>query len=362
MKYYIIAGESSGDLYGALLMQKLKAIDSSCQFRYWGGPKMKEQSEGQFKSIEETAFMGFIEVLKNIIKIKALFNDAKNDILEWKADILIFIDYPGFNLRMAQWAKLHKIKTCYYISPQLWAWKEGRHKILRDTINLFFVILPFERDFYKNLDTPCEYVGHPLLEKIEPKEKIVDKRIETIGLFPGSRKQEVKKHLPIMVKFASKNPDYKFVIGGLSHINKSIYLNNIPTYLKNMDIIFDGSYDLMNSVDAAITSSGTASLELALFNVPQIVIYKMHPIGYQIGKVLVKSKFISLVNLISQKKVVSELIQSECTVENLNESFEYLKSNEIRIKMINQYKKIREDLGDGTASQRVAERIYKFLN
>ncbi|NNE27457.1 MAG: lipid-A-disaccharide synthase [Saprospiraceae bacterium] len=361
MKYFIIAGESSGDLYGGLLMKALRSVDQDAEFAFWGGPQMKEVSSNQLKSIKETAFMGFVEVAKNIFNIRQLFIDAKKHIADFSPDLIIFIDYPGFNLRMTTWAKAQGYRTCYYISPQLWAWKEGRHTILRDYVDDFIVILPFERDFYKNLDTPCQYFGHPLMEVIDPSVIKDPVEVETIGLFPGSRKQEIERHLPLMVNIAGQLPHFKFIIAGLSHIQKSLYLDNIPKYHNNLDIVYDNSYSVMRSVDAAITSSGTATLELALHRVPQVIIYKTNPISFSIGKKLVKTDHIGLVNLIAQKRIVPELLQRKANTESVGEALRQIISPEYYERILNDYERVSADLGDGQTSQKIATYLFGKL-
>ena len=362
MKYYIIAGESSGDLYGGMLMEKLLQKDGEAEFRFWGGPEMKKHSSGQLKSIKETSFMGFWEVAKNALVIKKFFDFAKYSIEQYKPDIIIFIDYPGFNLRMATWAKNNGYNTAYYISPQLWAWKEGRHKILKNKIDLFFVILPFERDFYRNLDTACTYVGHPLLEIIPEKTDPVPESIKTIGLFPGSRKQEIQHHLKTMLEFAMTRQDLKFIIAGVSHIDKDFYISQIDQYAPHIDIKYDQAYRVMQEIDFAIASSGTATLELALFNVPQIVIYKTSQLSFMIAKRLVKTQYISLVNLVAQKEVVPELLQEAFNPLALESEVAKLTSLASRMSIYNSYAKIRKELGQGQSSELVANGIYKFLH
>lgn len=362
MKYYIIAGESSGDLYGGQLMAQLKAIDNDANFRFWGGPRMEAQSSGQLKSIKETAFMGFLEVAANIFSIKALFKFAKYSIKDFEPDVVIFLDYPGFNLRMCEWCKKEGYHTVFYISPQLWAWKEGRHKILRNYADQFFVILPFERDFYKNLDTPCIYHGHPLIEEIG-KQNVTTEEIKTIGLFPGSRKQEIKKHLPIMMEFALKHSEYAFIIAGLSHIENEFYLSQIKNYAPHIDIRYDASYEVMKEIDLALASSGTTTLELALHGVPQIVVYKTSQISFAIGKRLVNTKYISLVNLIAQNEVVTELLQDAFNILALEETFHKLIQADALKSMHQSYRRIRAELGDGITSKKIASDIYqKLLN
>lgn len=360
MKYYIIAGESSGDIYGGLLMKEIHRLDPQAQFRFWGGPKMKAHSSGQLKSLEDTAFMGFWEVAKNALAIRKLFAFAKYSIEAFKPDLVIFIDYPGFNLRMLKWAHAHSFKTCFYISPQLWAWKKKRHTLLRDFAHLFFVILPFEKNFYQNLDTPCIYHGHPLLE-IVPHQKETISEIKTIGLLPGSRAQELEQHMPILMAFASAHPNYQFLIAGLSHLDKRLYADAHNEERNNVDIVFDNAQEVMQKCDLAISSSGTATLELALYGVPQIVIYKTSGLSFAIGKRLVKTEYISLVNIIAGKQVVDELLQDECTLEKLKASFEVLRGEENRRGMLADYKEIRMSLGDEDATQKVAEDIVNFL-
>ena len=362
MKYYIIAGESSGDLYGSLLMSELKRIDSDATFKFWGGPQMREKSSGQLKSIKETSFMGFYEVAKNALKIKGFFDFAKYSIKEFNPDIVILIDYPGFNLRIAKWAKLQGFHTAYYISPQLWAWKQNRHKILKEYIDLFYVILPFERDFYRNLDTPCEFVGHPLMEIIDKPNEHIQEAVKKIGLFPGSRKQEIRNHLATMIQFAIEKPEYKFIIAGVSHIPKSFYLDHLKQYAAHIDIRYDASHEVMSEIDFAITSSGTATLELALFNVPQIVIYKTHHLSFMIGKRLVKTDYISLVNLIGQKEIVPELLQDAFNELALDKYFELSSQYSKRKETVEYYDKIRKELGSKPTSKLIANGILNFLN
>ena len=342
-------------------MSKLLKLDPEANFRFWGGPEMQKQSAGQLKSITETAFMGFWEVAKNAAKIKGFFDFAKYSIEKYDPDIIIFIDYPGFNLRMATWAKNKGYKTCYYISPQLWAWKEGRHRILKEKIDLFFVILPFERDFYLNLDTPCIYVGHPLIEVIPESKSAESSEIKTIGLFPGSRKQEVSSHLSTMMEFVQCLPDMQFIIAAVGHLPVELYENEIEG-LANVRISYDVPYEVMQEIDFALASSGTATLELALHNVPQIVIYKTSTVSFMIAKRLVKTKYISLVNLIAQKEVVPELLQDAFNVLALKAFYEKHSLTENRKITSTQYAKLRKELGEGNASQKVASHIWKFLN
>lgn len=342
-------------------MQQLLIHDKDAEFKYWGGPKMKSVSTGQLKSIKETSFMGFYEVAKNAIKIKSFFDFAKYSIKEYEPDMIIFIDYPGFNLRMATWAKEKGYNVTYYISPQLWAWKQGRHKILKEKVDLFFVILPFERDFYRNLDTNCIYVGHPLMEIIPKSENPIPSTINKVGLFPGSRKQEIKNHLKTMVEFAVSKPEIQFIIAGVSHIDKSFYVEHLDQYAPNLDIKYDQAYEVMQEVDFGICSSGTATLELALYDVPQIVIYKTSHISFAIGKRLVKTEFIALVNLIAQKEVVPELLQDAYNVLALETYFNKESTLEKRKDVHTSYQRLRSELGKENSSEKVATEIVSFL-
>jgi len=306
--------------------------------------------------------MGFWEVAKNAKTIKGFFDFAKYSIKEFSPDMIIFIDYPGFNLRMATWAKNNGYNTAYYISPQLWAWKEKRHKILRDKVDLFYVILPFEREFYGNLDTPCEYVGHPLIEIIPAKDQTeLPAQVSTVGLFPGSRKQEIQNHLSTMLEFAISKPSTKFIIAGVSHIAKEFYVKAMDQYAPNVDIEYDQPYEVMKKIDFAIASSGTATLELALHSVPQIVIYKTSQLSFMIAKKLVKTEYISLVNLISNKEVVPELLQTAFNPLALDTYFEEHSSLESRRKTAEGYTRMRKALGAGGSTLKVANGIIKFL-
>ena len=363
MKYYIIAGESSGDLYGGMLMAELIRQDPEASFRFWGGPEMRKHSSGQLKSIKETAFMGFWEVARNIRTIKSFFDFAKFSIREFEPDMIIFIDYPGFNLRMTSWAHDQGYKTTFYISPQLWAWKENRHKILRDKVDLFFVILPFERDFYRNLDTPSKYVGHPLIEIIPQQDHTnLPESVHKVGLFPGSRKQEIQNHLSIMLEFAVARPDTQFIIAGVSHISKKFYLQAMDQFAPNVNIEYDKPYEVMKKIDFAIASSGTATLELALHSVPQIVIYKTSQLSFMIAKKLVKTQYISLVNLISQKEVVPELLQTAFNPLALQSYYSKYSTLESRSITIDRYQRIRKELGTGGSTKKVAQGIVTFLS
>ena len=366
MKYYIIAGEASGDLHGSNLMKEILLLDEQAQFRCWGGDKMKEAGGVMVKHYKDTAFMGFLEVAKNIGTIFKLLKKCKEDILEYNPDAVILIDYPGFNLRIAQFAHANKFKVFYYVSPQLWAWKASRIKIIKECVDRLIVILPFEKAFYKGYDYEVDYVGHPLLDAISLIDNsnrflrvnnLSDEKI--VALLPGSRKQEITKMLPVMMEMQKEFPKYQFVIAGLS-VNGEGFYNEIVK--QTIPIVYDQTYQLLTHAYAGLVTSGTATLETALFQVPQVVCYKGSPISYFIGKRLVDVKYISLVNLIMDKPVVKELIQSDFNTANLKtELTKITVDKEYRNSMLSDYKRLRERLGGVGASKRTAELIFNYL-
>ena len=364
MKYYIIAGEASGDLHGSNLIKELRKKDAAANIRCWGGNKMENAGAVLVKHFRELAFMGFTEVIKNLPTIFKNLAFCKKDITAFKPDTLILIDYPGFNMRIAKWAHQQKIKVVYYISPQIWAWKENRvHAIKRD-VDKMLVILPFEKDFYKKFNVEVEYVGHPLAEVISnfnrdnpdiEKEKI-------IAVLPGSRKQEILIKLPIMLQVADYFPDYKFIVAKAPGLEDSFYEELLQPY-KNVSSVTDQTYNLLAKSTAAMVTSGTATLETALFKVPQIICYKGGKVSYEIAKRLIKIKYIGLVNLIMNKEVVKELIQDELNVENITAELKNLLEEEQKINTI---KKDYDSLfnllqGSGNASANAAQKIYESL-
>jgi lipid-A-disaccharide synthase len=359
MKYYIIVGEPSGDIYGAALMQALKNIDKDAHFRFWGSGEMKSVSDTCDISIEETSFMGLVEVLKNSGKIISLFSKAKNYISQYQPDMLILIDYPGFNLRMAKWAKKNKFRVAYYISPQIWAWRKYRYKAIRDYTDLFFPILPFEKKLYHELGVEFKYCGHPMTERIpssESKKEI--HKIHTVGIFPGSRLQEIRKNISVLSKFVRANPAYNFRVSVMPHIE----LNEYAPLLACPGIKQEtNTAEMVKSCDLAIACSGTLSLELALYNVPQIIIYKTNTVSYMIARRMVKIKYISLVNLILGEGLVDELIQDKLNLNNLQAAFNTLSLNENLKRQYKGYDKIRALLGTDSCSQCVARHIHEYL-
>lgn len=365
MKYYIIAGEASGDLHGSNLIKELQKLDSNADIRCWGGDKMEATGATLVKHYKELAFMGFAEVIKNLPAILQNFKFCKTDIASFNPDIIIFIDYPGFNLRMAKWAKENNYKTVFYISPQVWAWKESRVKDIKKHIDKMIVILPFEKEFYKKWNYEVEYVGHPLVEVIENFKKQhaeIQVSENTIALLPGSRKQEINTKLPVMLEASKNFPNHQFIIAKAPSIEDDFYENFIKDYA-NVKLITNETYSLLMKSVAALVTSGTATLETALFEVPEIICYKAVNISYQIAKRLVKLKFICLVNLIMNKEVVKELIQNNLTPDKITaELKKILFDADKREKMKEDYLQLKKLLSEGgNASKNAAESIYSFM-
>ncbi len=368
MKYYIIAGEASGDLHGSNLIKALKNKDIDGEFRVWGGDLMEAAGGQLVKHYKDLAFMGFYEVAKNIRTILANIRFCKQDIHKYQPDALILIDYPGFNLRIADWAKKQNIKVLYYISPQIWAWNSRRvHKIKR-IVDKMFVILPFEKDFYKKYDVEVDFVGHPLLDVVNTKVKTNDFLIKNqlgqkpiIALLPGSRKQEITRMLEgmlsIMPNFEKK---YQFVIAGAPSMPLNFYKNLIGN--KAIRIVQNQTYDLLQHSKAALVTSGTATLETALFEVPQVVCYKGSTISYWIAKRLINVKYISLVNLILDQLSVTELIQGEFNKNNLQSELGKLLHPSLVQPILDDYKRLKHKLGFAGASQKTADLIVEFLS
>ncbi len=368
MRYYIIAGEASGDLHGSNLIKELKKEDDSLSIRCWGGDKMQEAGGELVKHYRELAFMGFSEVLMNLRTIFRNLAFCKEDILLYKPDALILIDYPGFNLRIAKWAKEQGIKVIFYISPQVWAWKENRVKSMKQCIDKMIVILPFEKEYFKNRwNWEVEYVGHPLVEVIENyiantnEEVISDKPV--IALLPGSRKQEILKKLPVMLEVSKSFPTYQFVVAKAPGVDEQFYDELITKY-PNVSYVSNKTYNLLLQAKAALVTSGTATLETALFGVPEVVCYKGSYLSYQIGKRLVNVKYISLVNLIMDKPVVKELIQDEFTADALKKELQELLTNDQRrLQLQEDYTALKKILSEGgNASHKAALSIHQFLS
>ena len=371
MKYYIIAGEASGDLHGSNLMKALLKKDINAEFRFWGGDLMQNVSNTLVKHYKDLAFMGFLEVILNLRTIVKNLSFCKQDIATYNPDVLIFIDYPGFNLRIAKWAKQNKIKTHYYISPQIWAWKENRIKAIKRDVDKMYVILPFEKEFYEEKHNyPIEFVGHPLIDAIVDRNQIdeYDFRAQhelnekpIITLLPGSRKQEIRKMLSVMLSVVNDFPDFQFIIAGAPSQDFSFYKQYINN--TNVHFISNETYDLLSVSTAALVTSGTATLETALFKVPEVVCYKSSWLSYQIGKRLVKHiKYISLVNLIMDAEVVTELIQNKFNTKNLKQELSLILDEYERTKFFVNYYNLEKKLGGKGASEKVADLIYNSIN
>ncbi len=367
MKYYIIAGEASGDLHGSNLIKEIKKLDLSANIRCWGGDKMQEAGGELVKHYRELAFMGFTEVVMNLRTIFKNLAFCKQDILQYKPDAIILIDYPGFNLRIAKWAKEQGLKVIYYISPQVWAWKENRVKTMKQCIDKMLVILPFEKKYFKDKwNWEVEYAGHPLVEVIQRhKEQGTGNQLSDrpiIALLPGSRKQEILKKLPVMLEVSKSFPLYQFIVAKAPGVDETFY-DALLKKFSNVSYVPNKTYDLLMQSKAALVTSGTATLETALFDVPEVVCYKGSYLSYQIGRRLVKVKYISLVNLIMDKLVVKELIQDDLTVEKLQQELnEVLVNEKSKEQLKRDYAELREMLSaGGNASQKAAFSIISFL-
>jgi lipid-A-disaccharide synthase len=365
MKYYIIAGEASGDLHGSNLMKALYKEDANADIRFWGGDLMNSVGGTLVSHYKERAFMGFLEVLKNLNKILVYIKFCKKDIIQFKPDVIVFIDNSGFNLRIAKWAKKEGFKTNYYISPQVWASRATRVKNIKSDVDQMFVILPFEKEFYKKFNYDVSFVGHPLIDAIADRKPVNDLEFKKeyylndkpiIALLPGSRKQEITKMLSVMISLIDDFKDYQFVIAGAPSQDFSFYKQIIGT--KNIAFINNKTYDLLSVSSAALVASGTATLETALLKVPQVVCYKGSFISYQIAKRIITLKFISLVNLIMDREVVTELIQDDFTKSNLKKELSKILDVNHREKLFLDYFELEKKLGGKGASEKVAKLIY----
>lgn len=372
MRYYVIAGEASGDLHGSNLIREMKGLDPQAEFRAWGGDKMEAAGATLVKHFRDLAFMGFAEVILNLRTIFRNLAFCKEDIAAYQPDALILIDYPGFNLRIAEWAHAQGLKVIYYISPQVWAWKENRVKKMKQHIQKMLVILPFEKDYYeKKWNWPVSYVGHPLAEVVgqawndpryDPAQLPLNAGDKVIALLPGSRKQEILKKLPVMLEVSRHFPDYRFVVARAPGLEDSFYESLLAPY-PGVLAVSGHTYTLLRKATAALVTSGTATLETALFGVPEVVCYKGNPISYAIARRIITIKYISLVNLIMDKPVVRELIQHDFTVEKVKEALEEIVYNENRrAAMSADYGALRILLEKGgRASHNAAAEIMAFL-
>lgn len=365
MKYYFIAGEVSGDLHAGNCMTEIQKHDPHAQFAFTGGDLMEKVSGKKADiHIKHMAFMGFVDVLKNIRTIQKNFKIVKAQILKFKPDLLVLVDYPGFNLRMAKWATENGIKVDYYISPTVWAWKEGRVEQIKKYTNKLFVILPFEEDFYKKHNHKVYFTGHPLIDAIEKqkpqfrtKEQFIsDNHLSNkpiIVVLPGSRVQEIERMMSIMMEVTKDYPDYQFIVAGANNLSKEYYKN---LEQQNVKVLFNQTYELMTYAKAGIIKSGTSTLESGLFKLPQVVCYKGGAVSFAIGKRLVKIKYISLVNLIMDKPIVKELVQNDLTAKNISEELNLLLNDSTyRNTMIQEYEALIQHLGGAGASARIAK-------
>lgn len=369
MKYYLIAGETSGDLHGANLIHALKQLDAAADFRIIGGDRM-QQATGTTATIHvaQMAFMGFVEVLANLRTITKNLRTAKEDISTYAPDALILIDFPGFNLKIAEFAKKAGIKVCYYISPKVWAWNQRRVLKIKRVVDRLFCILPFEVDFYKKWGMEVDYVGNPLLDAIAThtdNPRFIEEHQLTgkplIALLPGSRHMEISKLLPVMYELAFRFPAHHFVVAGAPNFDESYY----QQYMTDMPlpVVFNATYDLLKHAEAAVVASGTATLETALLNVPQVVVYKANPLSIAIGRMVIQIKFISLVNLILNKPAVKELIQKTCTVAEISDELDALLNKKAyRKQVLDDYKTLRHKMGTPGASEQTARLIVEFLS
>ena len=365
MKYYLVAGEASGDLHGANLMKALKAEDGNAVFRYFGGDKMGAEGGELVKHYADMAFMGFTEVILNLRTIFKNLKACKQDLLAWRPDVLILIDFPGFNLKIAEFAKAQGIQVCYYISPKVWAWNQKRVLRIKKVVDHMFCILPFEVDFYKSWGMQVDYVGNPLLDEIaqftpDPdfleRNQLGDKKI--IALLPGSRKQEIEILLPVMLSVVENHNDYAFVIAAAPTFTAEYYQQF--TGNKNAVLVFNNTYNLLHQARAAIVASGTATLETALFKVPQVVVYKGGAISIAIARLVIKIKFISLVNLIVDKKIVTELIQDDCNTPKIAEELNLILGGSGRSRMLEGYEELSSLMGKPGASAKTAKLIVNY--
>jgi lipid-A-disaccharide synthase len=367
MKYYIIAGERSGDLHASNLIKSIRQEDAAAQVRAWGGDMMQQAGATLVKHYKDLAFMGFWEVAKNLPTIMGFIKECQRDIMANKPDVLVLVDYAGFNMRIAMFAKKQGIKVFYYISPKVWAWNQSRALKIKENVDHLFVIFPFEVEFFKGYEYDVDYVGNPLLDAVasfvpnplfRQENNIPDKPI--IALLPGSRKQEVEQMLEVMLGVVTQFPEHQFVIAAIRNLPESFYepFSRVP----HVSIVYEQTYDLLANAEAALVTSGTATLETALFEVPQVVCYKTGAISYMIARALIQIEYISLVNLIAGKEVVKELIQQNFNVPALAyELKKILKGADLRGEQLDDYRRIKMLMGEAGASERTAKLMVHYL-
>jgi lipid-A-disaccharide synthase len=368
MKYYLVAGEASGDLHGANLMKALKERDTDADFRFFGGDLMLAEGGILVKHYADMAFMGFVEVVANLSAILKNLSTCKNDIAVYKPDVLILIDFPGFNLKIAEFAKKNGFLVCYYISPKVWAWNQKRVLKIKRVVDHMLCILPFEVEFYKQWGMEVDYVGNPLLDAIATYKVNTNKNLTTvlpegkiIALLPGSRKQEISYLLPDMLKATEQFTEHQIVIAGAPSFTEVFYHQFLGE--RQIPVVFNATYDVLTKASAAVVASGTATLETALFHVPQVVVYKGNKISIAIARMVVKIRFISLVNLIMDNLIVKELIQQECNPKNISAELDLLLNNkDYRAKMLQDYNELDKRMGKPGASTKAAELIVKYAS
>ena len=359
MKIYIITGEKSGDQHAAQIVNQLKKKNNNLKIRVWGGDKLKAEGVTLVKHIDDISYMGFWEVFINLFRILNNIKFCKNDIIKFSPDIIILVDYPGFNLKIAEFAFKNNIKVYYYISPKLWAWKSGRINLIKKYVNRMFVIFPFEKEFYEKHSYKVEYYGNPIYDQIiNGKFSLkLDNKKPVISLFPGSRKQEISKILPTMLSIINFYPQYHFVISATNSFSIDYYKKFTEGY--NIDIIFDRPYDILSISQASLVTSGTATLETALMEIPQVVCYKTSLLSFLIAKYFIKIKYISLVNILLNKEVVDELIQLDFTSDNLKESLDKILDNKYSAELLLSYKKLKLLLQSDGVANKISSEILK---
>jgi lipid-A-disaccharide synthase len=367
MRYFLIAGEASGDLHGSNLMKALLRKDPQAIFSFWGGDRMRAVADGLLRHYKEDSIMGFVEVLFNIRTILRNLDTCRKQILEHRPDVVILIDYPGFNFRIAEFCKTNGIKVCWFIAPKVWAWKEDRAKKLEKFVDLLLLILPFEQSYFKKWKVRSEYVGNPLMDELaafepdpsfKPKHGLDQRPV--IALLPGSRPQEIRRMLPLMVQLQKEMASHQFVVAGAPGIDPGYYSRWLSPGVK---VVYHSTYDLLHHAELAVVCSGTATLEAALHKVPQVCCYAAHPVSFRIAKMLVNLPYISLVNLCMQRKVIEELLQDDYNAENLrNVVAGLLPGGAAREPMLDDYRILREMLGGEGASQRAAEHVIALAS
>lgn len=369
MKYYLIAGEKSGDLHGSNLIKALTQFDSQAQFRGFGGDEMQKAGMDLQVHYRQMAFMGVVQVLLNIRKIKQWMRTCQQDIVQYKPDVIILIDYGGFNQRVAKFAKQQGFKVFYYISPKVWAWNVGRAWKLKATVDRMFCILPFEKEFFKKFDWDVDYVGNPVLDAVKAfqpdpdflKKQNLDRQQKLVAILPGSRKIELQRLGPLLAQVAKQFPSYHFVVAAIRELPESLYAPFQA--LPNVSFVYDVTYDLLSHAHAALVTSGTATLETGLFKVPQVVVYKASTLEYMIGRPLVKVDYISLVNLVANRPVLKEFIQHEANLTNVTTEVKRLLDDQVyRTTMLQEYDRVYTLLDTGSASATAAKKMWGYLN